>query len=284
MTLISNLLNQYVNQNSDSNKSIRTLLLDLSKQLNIPYSTLDKLFYNAQVPSLKTAEKLSLYFQEPVYRLMEINSDSTKYISQSENRYVVQIIRKGKRHTKSFNTLQEAQHHRQVILSDFDNRNVFPKTYQEKLKSLINKKFGRLTVLSITDPQKSDKDHRRRAVCQCDCGTIKTIGLSELQKVPHRGATLSCGCLQKEVAKQNFLKGYSEESIVKRIKAQHQKVEPNINNRSTRIRHIFYDRSKKLYRVTIVRNGVRYGGKNFKKLSDAKKYKTRLLEEIKNRK
>lgn len=75
MTLISELLKQYVNQESDSNQSVKTLLTDLSKQLDVPYSTLDKLFYNSQVPSLKTAEKLSTYFKQPVYLLMEIKGE-----------------------------------------------------------------------------------------------------------------------------------------------------------------------------------------------------------------
>lgn len=281
MTLISELLKQYVNQESDSNQSVKTLLTDLSKQLDVPYSTLDKLFYNSQVPSLKTAEKLSTYFKQPVYLLMEIKGDSMKYISQSGDRYVVQVIRKGKKHTKSFFNLKEAQQYRQIILSDFDDTGYFPKSYQEKLTSLISKRFGRLTVLSITEPQKSDKSNRRLAICQCDCGTVKYIGLSELQKSPGKGATLSCGCLQKEVTKNNFSKGHLKESVEKRIHSQHMRIEPNISNRSTRIRNISYDQSKKLYRVTIVRNGIRYGGKHFKKLGEAQKYKKQLLEDIK---
>lgn len=78
-------------------------------------------------------------------------------------------------------------------------------------------------------------------------------------------------------------KGHFKESVEKRIHSQHMRIEPNISNRSTRIRDISYDQSKKLYRVTIVRNGIRYGSKHFKKLGEAQKYKKQLLEDIKRK-
>ena len=53
------------------------------------------------------------------------------------------------------------------------------------------KRYGNWLVL-----KRDESDHRPGAhfVCQCDCGTIKTISGVELR----RGRTKSCGCLQKK--------------------------------------------------------------------------------------
>jgi len=58
---------------------------------------------------------------------------------------------------------------------------------------MIGMKFGRWTVLA-----KGDKSPSRtwRWLCKCDCGTQKQVGGTELR----RGRSMSCGCLQKEIA------------------------------------------------------------------------------------
>lgn len=64
--------------------------------------------------------------------------------------------------------------------------------YLEKIKQpkidLTGKKFGRLTVLEYAGNLKWK--------CQCECGTIKII-YGEALRI---GATISCGCYQKEIA------------------------------------------------------------------------------------
>lgn len=66
-----------------------------------------------------------------------------------------------------------------------------------KKESLINSKFGRLTVLDT-----HIKDHIRYCKCKCSCGNIKIIRYSHLKN----GYTKSCGCLLVDNAKLNFKK------------------------------------------------------------------------------
>ncbi len=58
---------------------------------------------------------------------------------------------------------------------------------------LIGKRFSRLVVLSR---EPNDKHGKARWLCQCDCGTLKTIQGREIRI----GKIRSCGCLRKEVA------------------------------------------------------------------------------------
>lgn len=68
-----------------------------------------------------------------------------------------------------------------------------------KIKDLKRKRFGRLTVLNLSE------DYVKGAArwkCICDCGNIKVITSSSLLC----GDTQSCGCLQKErVSKATFI-------------------------------------------------------------------------------
>lgn len=64
-----------------------------------------------------------------------------------------------------------------------------------KIKDLIGKKFGRLTVIKYYG---SNKYGRSLWLCQCECGNEKVIlGNSLLSK-----STLSCGCYNKEIIKK----------------------------------------------------------------------------------
>lgn len=65
-----------------------------------------------------------------------------------------------------------------------------------KLEDIIGNKFGRLTVIKCIR-----KDEKRRPIieCKCECGnTIAAISYNVV-----RGATKSCGCLQKEIARES---------------------------------------------------------------------------------
>lgn len=64
-----------------------------------------------------------------------------------------------------------------------------------KAKDLRGKVFGRLTVLYRVNNVSNSTAWK----CQCDCGNIKIIRAKCLQ----RGETQSCGCLQKEKAREN---------------------------------------------------------------------------------
>lgn len=58
-------------------------------------------------------------------------------------------------------------------------------------KDLLNKKYGRLTVLKRASNSRRNKS---RWLCQCECGNTKIIPAETLIK----GQSKSCGCLQSE--------------------------------------------------------------------------------------
>jgi hypothetical protein len=53
-------------------------------------------------------------------------------------------------------------------------------------------RFGRLVVLSEADSVK----HKRRLLCRCDCGTVKSIRVDSIIRCGQR----SCGCLRNELS------------------------------------------------------------------------------------
>lgn len=70
---------------------------------------------------------------------------------------------------------------------------VYPNEY------FINKKFGRLTVIGISEPKKTKKNKKfyciRRFTCSCECGNITISSAYVLLS----GNKNSCGCLKKEI-------------------------------------------------------------------------------------
>lgn len=68
-----------------------------------------------------------------------------------------------------------------------------------KLKDLTGEKFGRLTVLKRHG---SNKKGQAMWMCECECGNIKIVNGSNLRT----GHVMSCGCLNKELAKERFIK------------------------------------------------------------------------------
>ena len=64
-------------------------------------------------------------------------------------------------------------------------------------KDLTGQKFGMLTVLHVDEEFEKIKNGRNtRWICQCDCGTIKSIIGTELTK--KNKSQKSCGCLLKQ--------------------------------------------------------------------------------------
>ena len=63
------------------------------------------------------------------------------------------------------------------------------------MENLINKQFGRLTVLS-----QFRKNNHSYCHCQCTCGTIKDVRQDSLKN----GSIKSCGCLHKEIVSANY--------------------------------------------------------------------------------
>ena len=68
------------------------------------------------------------------------------------------------------------------------------------LKDLVGKRFGRLTVIKRSYP--NTKKGETNWLCKCECGTKKVIYGDSLRS----GHTQSCGCLQRERAREENLK------------------------------------------------------------------------------
>lgn len=68
----------------------------------------------------------------------------------------------------------------------------------KNFKDLTGRKFGRLTVLGLTDDYvQANGRHRHRYLCKCDCGTeCKVIG-EQLTA----GRVKSCGCARRDTPK-----------------------------------------------------------------------------------
>lgn len=61
---------------------------------------------------------------------------------------------------------------------------------------LVGKRFGKLTVVDLVQ---NEGEKRKRALCRCDCGTVKNVAISSLRS----GDTTSCGCIWKEAIKKS---------------------------------------------------------------------------------
>lgn len=77
-----------------------------------------------------------------------------------------------------------------------------------KVGDIINKRFGRLLVLSCEGKYR-DKDYLYK--CQCDCGNIKLIARRSLIS----SNTKSCGCIKIEKLRQNKKHGLRKHPLYK---------------------------------------------------------------------
>ena len=68
--------------------------------------------------------------------------------------------------------------------------------------SLIGKRFGSLVVIAYAGDEYIGKDNNSRWICNCDCGNTTVVGSNKLKS----GHTKSCGCLQKQKAREIFIK------------------------------------------------------------------------------
>ncbi len=107
---------------------------------------------------------------------------------------------------------------------------------------LVGQRFGRLTVLYKTDKTKYGKALWR---CKCDCGNFKDTISTSLKN----GDVKSCGCLQKEVRKENAL-------YLDKVRLKH-------GMSDTRLYRIYNDMVSRCYRKSI--NGYEnYGGRGIR--------------------
>lgn len=66
-----------------------------------------------------------------------------------------------------------------------------------KYQNIVNKKYGRLSV--IADTGRSDDNGNRIWLCQCECGGLKEVTTHGL----NHGLVTSCGCLYDESVSEN---------------------------------------------------------------------------------
>ena len=70
-----------------------------------------------------------------------------------------------------------------------------------KFNDLTGKRFGRLIVVERAENYISPQGQaRKRWLCKCDCGNMVIVPARSLIN----DASKSCGCLQKEIAKNTF--------------------------------------------------------------------------------
>ena len=83
------------------------------------------------------------------------------------------------------------------------NQSYISKNYlkMNKFQELINKKYGKLILLSVMEiPFKNKNGHNRKKhilTFKCDCGVEKTYNPGRANKI-FSGDTISCGCFRKE--------------------------------------------------------------------------------------
>lgn len=80
-------------------------------------------------------------------------------------------------------------------------------------QDLTGQRFERLVVISRTT---NSRTNMTRWLCKCDCGKEKIVHSAHLKS----GASKSCGCLQKELARSaNLIHGHSNKNITKEYRA-----------------------------------------------------------------
>lgn len=70
----------------------------------------------------------------------------------------------------------------------------------EKLKKLIDTKFGRLTVIEVVETTGPTGKPNYSLNCLCECGKMTSPKLPALTS----GTTISCGCFRKERMRKAF--------------------------------------------------------------------------------
>lgn len=107
------------------------------------------------------------------------------------------------------------------------------------IEDLTGQKFGRLTVLKLTDKK---SDNRWLWKCKCDCGNITKVSVGDLRRDLYtdltRHGTYSCGCLSKSVGEKKV----KTQLELLRIKFEREKSFEGCKNSKTncRLRYDFY--------------------------------------------
>lgn len=71
---------------------------------------------------------------------------------------------------------------------------------EAQLREMVGERFGRLTVIDITQKDCGKRGIRYQLVCKCDCGRTKNVERFDLE----HGKVSSCGCLRSELLSQKM--------------------------------------------------------------------------------
>lgn len=134
-----------------------------------------------------------------------------------------------------------------------------------RYNDVSNKKFGLLTAINIVG---NSKNNGYVWNCKCDCGNYKKVSLSNLVS----GRTTSCGCNQKNKAKQNITKAFSA------FKNKHIKDNTNmaylcrdkpIKNNTSGVTGVTFNKRDNIWVALITFKNKRYYLGSFKNKDDA---------------
>lgn len=120
----------------------------------------------------------------------------------------------------------------------------------------IGRTFERLKVLDV------DKNKPWHVICQCKCGTIKSIKIYSLLN----GATTSCGCLHLEKVYKNLTHSNKNWNKANITRLKNNKL---TSRNKTGVRGVCYLKDKKMYRAYISINGKRKYLGDFNTLDEA---------------
>lgn len=136
---------------------------------------------------------------------------------------------------------------------------------------IINKKFGRLTVISFYEK----RNNRSYYNCLCECGNTKVVGRSALLA----GDIISCGCLRKE---------YRDNEAAKRVRSYVvDGTNPNLikseklrKNNKSGVKGVCYISKTGKWAAQIMFKGTRYKLGNFDNFEDAVKARKEAEEKL----
>lgn len=128
----------------------------------------------------------------------------------------------------------------------------------------IGERYGRLTVKDLSQTRKN------YAICVCDCGNIKEIKISSLQKVQ------SCGCKHRETISSNGRKTIAENSkkqifINRHFNTNFQMIETGkpLKNNTSGVKGVIWNKNHQKYEAYISIHGKRKYLGNYDDLAEA---------------
>ena len=140
-----------------------------------------------------------------------------------------------------------------------------------KKLNIVGQRFGKLYVLS------DDPDNSQNVICQCDCGTVKSIRKWNL--TTKRKPSRSCGCEKMETCLANA-KHYN---MVNRAYNTNfgviQSDKPYSNNKSV-YKGVYFDKSRNKWAAQITVQGKRVRLGRFDNLEEAVKVRQEAVERL----